>query len=86
MMLGRHYHVAPSCLLRQLNQTAGTHSPQVGWMADGFPLYGPLGPTGEAMRRCQVRDANLASKFRIKIWTLSDQRGICFVWETLFLF
>ena len=52
MMLGRHYHVAPSCLLRQLNQTAGTHSPQVGWMADGFPLYGPLGPTGEAMRRC----------------------------------
>ena len=32
------------------------------------------------------RDANLASKFRIKIWTLSDQRGICFVWETLFLF
>ena len=33
-----------------------------------------------------LRDANLASKFRIKFWTLSDQRGICFVWETLFLF
>ena len=33
-----------------------------------------------------IRDANLASKLRIKIWTLSDQRGICFVWETLFLF
>ena len=27
----------------------------------------------------KVRDANLASKFRIKIWTLSDQRGICVV-------
>ena len=49
-----HYHVAPSCLLAQLGQTDGTHSPQVGWMADGFPLYGPLGPSGTAMKTCTV--------------------------------
>ena len=46
------YHVAPSCLLAQLNMNAGSHSPQVGWAADGFPIYGPLGPNGTVMRRC----------------------------------
>ena len=29
-----HYHIPPSCLLKQLGQTEGQHSPQVGWMAD----------------------------------------------------
>ena len=47
-----HYHIAPSCLLKQLGQTSGQHSPQIGWMADGFPLYGPLGPGGVAMKTC----------------------------------
>ena len=73
-----HYHIPPSCLLKQLGQTEGQHSPQVGWMADvsqpqsrsphphgnftavdptsrgaqGFPLYGPLGPGGVAMKTC----------------------------------
>ena len=27
-------HIPPSCLLKQLGQTSGQHSPQVGWMAD----------------------------------------------------
>ena len=49
-----HYHNAPSCLLAQLGMTAGSHSPQVGWMADGFPLYGPLGPSGTVMQTCTV--------------------------------
>ena len=49
-----HYHVAPSCLLKQLGMTAGQHSPQIGWMADGFPLYGPLGPNGVVMQTCTV--------------------------------
>jgi hypothetical protein len=38
-----HCHVPPSCLLNQLGQTATAHSPQIGWMADGFPVYGPRG-------------------------------------------
>lgn len=49
-----HYHVPPSCLLRQLGIAAGVHSPQIGWMADGFPLYGPLGPHGAVMKTCTV--------------------------------
>ena len=47
-----HYHVAPSCLLAQLSDLSDGHSPQIGWMADGFPLYGPLGPGGVAMKQC----------------------------------
>jgi hypothetical protein len=38
-----HCHVPPSCLLNQLGQTTSAHSPQIGWMADGFPVYGPRG-------------------------------------------
>ena len=49
-----HYHVPPSCLLAQLGMSDGAHSPQVGWMADGFPVYGPLGPSGTAMKTCTV--------------------------------
>lgn len=47
-----HFHVPPSCLLRQLGMAAGAHSPLIGWMADGFPLYGPLGPDGAVMKTC----------------------------------
>ena len=43
-----HCSIAPSCLLHQLTsmQTSDTasHSPQLGWAADGFPVYGPHGP------------------------------------------
>eukprot|EP00662_Eupelagonemidae_sp_cell21_P044374 gene44374-37402_t len=47
-----HLHVPPSCLLRQLGQTDTAHSPQIGWMVDGFPIYGPRGPGGVMMKRC----------------------------------
>ena len=36
-----HCHIPPSCLLHQLGETTGAHSPQVGWAPDGFPVYGP---------------------------------------------
>ena len=49
-----HYHVPPVCLLRQLGAAEGVPSPQVGWMLDGFPIYGPLGPGGAAMKTCAV--------------------------------
>jgi len=47
-----HHHIPPSCLLQQLNQTDSAHSPQVGWAADGFPVYGPRGPNGVMMQTC----------------------------------
>lgn len=47
-----HYHFPPSCLLARMNGSSDGHSPQIGWALDGFPIYGPLGPTGVAMREC----------------------------------
>jgi len=61
-----HYHVPPPCLLKQMGDTAGcndgncadsdtsSHSPQIGWAADGFPVYGPRGPSGTMMKTCTV--------------------------------
>jgi hypothetical protein len=49
-----HCHVPPSCLLQQLGQTTTSHSPQIGWMADGFPLYGPRGSGGTLLQSCTL--------------------------------
>lgn len=49
-----HCHVPPSCLLAQLNQEEDDHSPQIGWAADGFPVYGPRGSSGLMMQSCNV--------------------------------
>lgn len=58
--------VPPPCLLKQMGDTAGcndgncadsdtsSHSPQIGWAADGFPVYGPRGPSGTMMKTCTV--------------------------------
>ena len=57
-----HYHIPPTCLLRQLGQSvaleATQHSPHVGWMYDGFPLYGNRGVGGVLMRRCGAAGAD----------------------------
>merc|ERR1712136_79249 len=47
-----HHHGPPPCLLRQLGQTDASHSPQVAWAFDGFPIYGPRGPGGVMMQAC----------------------------------
>ncbi|KAJ8612255.1 hypothetical protein CTAYLR_002899 [Chrysophaeum taylorii] len=47
-----HCHIPPSCLLAQLGQAEDSHSPQIGWAADGFPVYGPRGPGGFMMQTC----------------------------------
>lgn len=47
-----NYRVPPSCLMKQLGNTAGRHSPQLGWALDGFPIYGGYGPGGVAMQPC----------------------------------
>jgi hypothetical protein len=49
-----HFHSAPTCLLKQLGQAANTHSPQIGWASDGFPIYGPYGKDGTAMKTCTI--------------------------------
>eukprot|EP01084_Bolivina_argentea_P099002 177964_1 len=58
-----HYHLAPSCLLDIL-QDADTinknyaHSAQIGWIFDGFPIYGPHGLNGEYINLCSDTNAN----------------------------
>ncbi|KAH8066305.1 hypothetical protein JL722_738 [Aureococcus anophagefferens] len=53
-----HYHFPPSCLLAQLGALGDGHSPQVGWAADGFPIYGPRGPGGVEIRNCGAPGAD----------------------------
>jgi len=53
-----HYHFPPSCLLASLPPFSAGHSPQIGWALDGFPIYGPKGPNGVAMRVCSNSGAD----------------------------
>lgn len=57
-----HYHGLPSLLLKGLAVSADEHSPQIGWAADGFPiyaLYGYSNGNGGAV-------SELASSYRVK--------------------
>ena len=56
-----HCHVPPSCLLNQLGDTTATHSPQIGWAADGFPVYGPRGIGGVLMQACSLSATGTAA-------------------------
>lgn len=47
-----HSHVPPSCLLNQLGASTTAPSPLLGYMVDGFPIYGPRGPNGIYMKNC----------------------------------
>ena len=38
-----HYHGLPTLLLKRLGANDAQHSPQVGWAADGFPIYARTG-------------------------------------------
>ncbi|MDF1849481.1 MAG: YHYH protein [Verrucomicrobiales bacterium] len=38
-----HYHGLPIGLMRRLGHREGEHSPQIGWAADGFPIYALYG-------------------------------------------
>ncbi|CAE8663734.1 unnamed protein product, partial [Polarella glacialis] len=53
--------VPPHCLLNQLGQTSGSHSPQIGWAHDGFPIYGPRGPNGVQMQTREVTGGTYGS-------------------------
>lgn len=54
-----NYRIPPTCLMAQLgddltSSTAGSHSPQIGWSLDGFPLYGEHGPGGVVVQPCSL--------------------------------
>jgi len=38
-----HYHGLPTLLMKRLGYREGEHSPQIGWAADGFPIYARYG-------------------------------------------
>ncbi len=40
---GYHYHGLPTLLLKELGWSDRKHSPQIGWAADGFPVYAVYG-------------------------------------------
>jgi len=53
-----HYHEAPVCLLQQMGTRFDGSSPQVGWAADGFPIYGNLVPGGGEVKTCGAAGAD----------------------------
>ena len=71
-----HTHVPPSLLLAQLNARNDETSPQIGWMYDGFPVYGPRGPNGVMLTRCSESEPSTPCLDSCNgyegSWTLSD--------------
>lgn len=53
-----HYHFPPSCLIAQSTDLTGGHSAQLGWNRDGFPIYGPKGKDGIAVKNCGAAGAD----------------------------
>jgi hypothetical protein len=46
--LGRyHYHQYPACFKSPFRDKEGEHSPLIGYMFDGYAVYGPLGEGGK---------------------------------------
>lgn len=68
-----HYHGLPATLLADLGSNASTHSPQVGWAADGFPMYALYGY--EDGRDPASRIKKLTSSYRVRSGNRSDGSG-----------
>jgi hypothetical protein len=51
-----HYHSVSSCISQK--DTAGQHSPLVGYIADGFGLYGNLGENGKALTNADLDECH----------------------------
>ncbi|KAH8044558.1 hypothetical protein JL720_17048 [Aureococcus anophagefferens] len=81
-----HYHFPPSCLLDQAGArarganhretTSVSHSPQIGWALDGFPVYGQRrerhgdGARGERLRRVALPRLAAAARARASTTSL----------------
>jgi hypothetical protein len=59
-----HYHGLPTKLLADLNVGNASHSPIVGWAADGFPIYAIYGFANPRDERSAIRA--LKSSYRLK--------------------
>jgi hypothetical protein len=51
-----HYHSVSSCIAQK--DTAGQHSPLVGYIADGFGIYGNLGENGKALTNADLDECH----------------------------
>ncbi|REK06720.1 MAG: YHYH protein [Planctomycetota bacterium] len=59
-----HYHGLPTLLLAQLDWSRDRHSPQIGWAADGFPIYAVYGYADPKDPQSEI--AALRSSYRLK--------------------
>ena len=59
-----HYHGLPKGLLERLQVSSSSHSPVVGWAADGFPIYALYGYANGRNDDAGIK--SLKSSYRIK--------------------
>ncbi len=59
-----HYHGHPTLLMKRLGFREGEHSPQIGWAADGFPIYALYG--AEDPKDSGSAAVELKSSYRLK--------------------
>lgn len=68
-----HYHGLPTLLLKRLDATEARHSPQIGWAADGFPIYARVGYADPKDPTSSVKA--LESSWRLKTGNRPDGPG-----------
>ncbi|MGB0599905.1 MAG: YHYH protein [Rubripirellula sp.] len=59
-----HYHGLPTGLIESVRVEAGSHSPLIGWAADGFPIYAVFGYSDPKNAASPVQ--KLTSSYRLK--------------------
>lgn len=62
-----HYHGMPTLYLQELGMVATVHSPQLGWAADGFPIYALYGYSDAKDPKSPVIE--FTSSYRLKSGT-----------------
>lgn len=68
-----HYHGLPTLLLKRLGASDSRHSPQIGWAADGFPIYARVGFSDPKNPASPVKV--LKSSWRLKAGDRPDGPG-----------
>ena len=68
-----HYHGLPTSYLRSLGLSQEQHSPQVGWAADGFPIYALFGYEDPMDPNSPI--VELTSSFQLKSGSRPDGRA-----------
>jgi len=59
-----HYHGLPTHFLESLRVDSSSHSPMIGWAADGFPIYAVHGYMDPLNTNSQIK--SLKSSYRLK--------------------